>query len=274
MKIAKFKVSDPVSFRFKNSVQAGFIASIHRDKAVVIVHGKEFHAPMSLLQFRNGVSPKRVFTKNRLKRLEFCVGDDVYFLQNDQDKKFGTLEIMNPKRGRVRCRDAMWNVPYEHLYSVRRNDRGEKNLQRLTSIADLADKLLAAHGLDEWRFIFDDATKRGGLCSSANKMISMSEQFCLKVDDAEVEDTILHEIAHALVGVEHGHDAIWRAKALEIGCSGERTHNSSFTTPKYIVSCVQCGWQQARQKRLRNLICRYCSKPVQYQPYRESSEAR
>lgn len=32
---------------------------------------------------------------------------------------------------------------------------------------------------------------------------------------------ILHEIAHALVDY-HGHDDVWRSKALEIGCSGKR----------------------------------------------------
>src|SRR5690606_4367091 len=31
-----------------------------------------------------------------------------------------------------------------------------------------------------------------------------------------------HEIAHALVGSRHGHDDVWRAKALAIGCSGSR----------------------------------------------------
>ena len=36
-------------------------------------------------------------------------------------------------------------------------------------------------------------------------------------------DTILHEMAHALVGQVHGHDAVWQAQVL--GCSGRRCHD-------------------------------------------------
>jgi len=35
--------------------------------------------------------------------------------------------------------------------------------------------------------------------------------------DELVRDTLLHEIAHALVGTAHGHDEVWKAKCLEIG---------------------------------------------------------
>lgn len=38
-----------------------------------------------------------------------------------------------------------------------------------------------------------------------------------------IRDTWLHEIAHALVGPDHGHDEVWRTKALAIGCDGKRT---------------------------------------------------
>ncbi len=266
-----FKISDPVSFYFENSLQKGFIASIHRGNAIVVVNGgEEYRAPVSLLKLRQGVSPKRVYTKNRLKRLEFSVGDQVYFIHKDKGEIIGTIRCMNPKRAKVDCRDATWDVSYENLFCVHRNERAKQYLDRLESISQLADKLLTTHELDDWRFSFDDATKRGGLCSGSNKVISMSEQFCLKADDEEIKDTILHEIAHALVGVEQGHNEVWRKKALEIGCSGKRTHNSSFTTPKYIMSCMLCGWQQPRQKRLRNLICSRCKKPVQFKPYSEA----
>lgn len=33
-------------------------------------------------------------------------------------------------------------------------------------------------------------------------------------------DTVAHEVAHALVGPAHGHDAVWRRKAVELGGSG------------------------------------------------------
>ena len=41
-------------------------------------------------------------------------------------------------------------------------------------------------------------------------------------DEAEVRETILHEIAHARVGASHGHDAVWQAEARRIGSTGRR----------------------------------------------------
>jgi hypothetical protein len=38
----------------------------------------------------------------------------------------------------------------------------------------------------------------------------------------EIVDTILHEIAHALVGPRHGHDTVWKAKCTDIGARPER----------------------------------------------------
>ena len=37
-----------------------------------------------------------------------------------------------------------------------------------------------------------------------------------------IENTVLHEIAHAIVGAEHHHDRVWRDCAQRIGCTGDR----------------------------------------------------
>ena len=74
-------------------------------------------------------------------------------------------------------------------------------------------------------------------------------------DDAAVENTILHEIAHALVGRGHGHDYVWRSKALEIGCDGERCHSHEKDIEnvryKYLATCPICGEKMgaSRQKK-------------------------
>ena len=52
-----------------------------------------------------------------------------------------------------------------------------------------------------------------------------------------ITDTILHEIAHALVGPRHGHNAIWRQKAREIGCTAMRCHNLTFSAAKWMMMC-------------------------------------
>ena len=82
--------------------------------------------------------------------------------------------------------------------------------------------LMREHGLEGWQIVADRAKTRAGVCRFGRRQIGISAPLTTLHDEAEVRDTILHEIAHALVGPEHGHDEVWRAKAIEIGSSGER----------------------------------------------------
>lgn len=86
----------------------------------------------------------------------------------------------------------------------------------------LALRLMAAHGLGHWSLVVDRARTRAGVCRAEQREIGLSRPLTELHSEAEVTDTVLHEIAHALVGPRHGHDAVWRAKALAIGCSGTR----------------------------------------------------
>ncbi len=94
----------------------------------------------------------------------------------------------------------------------------------------LGDELLRQHGLERWALTLDRAKTRAAVCRPARRTISLSASLTLLHPEEEVRDTILHEIAHALVGAGHGHDAVWRAKALQIGCSGQRC--SSADAPR------------------------------------------
>ena len=86
----------------------------------------------------------------------------------------------------------------------------------------MAERLVAEHGLTGWRVRLDSAKRRAGVCRFAERVIGLSGPLTELHSEAEVRDTVLHEIAHALVGPEHGHDRVWRATALRIGCSGRR----------------------------------------------------
>jgi predicted SprT family Zn-dependent metalloprotease len=86
----------------------------------------------------------------------------------------------------------------------------------------MALELLEEHGLRGWTFAFDQAKRRAGICRHQRRQIGLSAPLTRLHPEAEVRDTILHEIAHALVGARHGHDEVWRAAARRIGCSGER----------------------------------------------------
>lgn len=94
---------------------------------------------------------------------------------------------------------------------------------RLADAQRRALELMAEHGLDDWGFSFDNARTRFGVCRPSRREIALSRHLTLLSDEDEVRNTLLHEIAHALVGPGHGHDDVWRAKALALGCDGRRT---------------------------------------------------
>ena len=129
----------------------------------------------------------------------------------------------------------------------------------------LAIKLMDLHGLLDkgWHFEFDNAKRRFGVCKYGVKRIGLSTSLTELNNVASVKDTILHEIAHALVGHKNGHNDIWRTKALEIGCNGERCYNSKeVITPeaKYEAVCVGCGHVHKKHKRPKNnASCGKCS---------------
>jgi predicted SprT family Zn-dependent metalloprotease len=108
----------------------------------------------------------------------------------------------------------------------------------------LALSLMAQHGLKDWKFEFNNRKGAYGVCNFSSKTIFLSLPLTQAVPKDAVQNTILHEIAHALVGIEHGHDYVWQRKALEIGCDGQRcnTHEKDETQIryKYLATCPCC----------------------------------
>ncbi len=131
----------------------------------------------------------------------------------------------------------------------------------------LANSLIKQHIVDyyilSWKFKFDRSKSRFGCCSHKYRTISLSKYLTELNDEAEVKDTILHEIAHALVGPKHGHDHVWKKKALEIGCRPIRCCSSKdVKTPagKYVAVCVGCKKEYySHRKRKRSVSCSSCS---------------
>ena len=85
----------------------------------------------------------------------------------------------------------------------------------------------------------------------------------MKVKD--IKDTILHEIAHAIVGPGHGHDAAWRAVAINLGVHPRACKRADLVKgvtradiKKYTGTCPSCGKHIYRDKR-KQLSCGTCS---------------
>jgi hypothetical protein len=78
-----------------------------------------------------------------------------------------------------------------------------------------------------WSFKLNTNKTRNGVCKFGPRRIEISRH-ALNEGMERVQNTLAHEIAHALVGPHHGHNDVWRSKAIELGCNGERC-SGNFT---------------------------------------------
>ena len=124
----------------------------------------------------------------------------------------------------------------------------------------LAHRLMSEHNLSHWHFEFDRAVRRFGACKYRARTITVSRKFTLLNSEPEVRNTILHEIAHALVGPNHGHDRVWKATARLLGCNGSRCCSPSVAAPstKWVAECPGCR-REIRRHRRRIASCGQCS---------------
>lgn len=139
---------------------------------------------------------------------------------------------------------------------------GPGRVRPLQRALDLAAAMMAEHGLDGWHVSLDHARRRAGQCDYTNRRISLSRHYVRHAKEAHIRDTILHEIAHALVGPFHGHDAVWRRKAREIGCSATRCHTLTFSAAPWRMRCPNGCFEVDRHRRKAGLVCAHCRTPV------------
>ncbi len=164
--------------------------------------------------------------------------------------------------------EGRWQVPYRLLEIVERVPERECTL---ADVESLARRLFARHqaqsGLGtQWTFGFDLSTTRAGVCRYRDKRIDLSVSYCLRATRADVENTLLHEIAHAIVGAEHGHNAAWQRKARQLGCTAERCHDVTHTVARWVGECGCRRWfRQRLSRRLRHgAICKACGRNIEW----------
>lgn len=118
-----------------------------------------------------------------------------------------------------------------------------------------------------WKFKWDRASVRFGQCNYTTQTISMSAKLVEVNDEARCLNTLRHEIAHALVGGRHGHDAVWAAKHRELGGDGRARYSRSEVTAvakKWIVSCAGCDMTAHVARRKQGAVCARCSRAGRY----------
>ena len=139
-------------------------------------------------------------------------------------------------------------------------------LEKIIFVKQTANRLMREHGLTEdgWRFEISNTKQSLGRCRHGMKVIEYSKWYLDEPED-QVVDTILHEIAHALVGPNHGHDEVWKWKCIEVGARPERVVEDVQSKLRYnfVIKCVnpECRrpYKGYRHRLKREAVSRmYC----------------
>ena len=130
----------------------------------------------------------------------------------------------------------------------------------------LMEYMMNLHGLCGWKGIITTNRSRLGYCNWGKKIIGLSIFHVTGSPENAVMDTILHEIAHALVGPSSNpHGPAWKRKALEIGCNAERC--GVMNAPKkYVGHCPSCN-KEYKANRRTVFACGNCCKQYNYGRY-------
>lgn len=125
----------------------------------------------------------------------------------------------------------------------------------------MARELMERHGLTGWSLVWDGARTRAGVCRHSCRQIGLSRVLTALHDADRVRDTVLHEIAHALVGPEAGHGPQWRAMARRLGCSAQRCVDSDAPRAPgpWVGRCPAGHEVTAYRAPQRVKTCRRCS---------------
>lgn len=122
-------------------------------------------------------------------------------------------------------------------------------------VEQFATDKLKEHGLwaQGWSFRWNTRKRAMGICDHRNKTVEVSAPLfrALKpaMQEEEVKDTVLHEIAHALTpGAKHGWR--WQQMARKIGAKpyrcqqvGALDYAKVVAQSKYVATCTKCGNQ-------------------------------
>ena len=127
---------------------------------------------------------------------------------------------------------------------------------------EMARGLMDEHGLQGWQLTFDRAKRRAGVCRPGQRTIGLSRPLTELHDVAQVRDTVLHEIAHALAGPRAGHGPRWREIAAAIGAVPQRCLPSDAPTVAgaWVGTCPAGHTIDRHRRPTQVSSCRECSR--------------
>jgi predicted SprT family Zn-dependent metalloprotease len=207
-------------------------------------------------------------------RLRFHVNDSVWFRRKGEEI-LGTVTRLNPKLAVVISKqDEVYRVPYQRLSLLKSASptyegaisRSEAELEEF---ANWVLKRMTGFELWGWKFGFANGATRVGHCDFDYKEIMISLEHSRYGTEAELNEIILHEIAHAVMGHHHHHDEHWRDLAQMIGATGNRCQEMRYIPPRYLMKCENYCWVGSANKK-GSYQCRRCQAPVLYMIYSDA----
>jgi predicted SprT family Zn-dependent metalloprotease len=132
---------------------------------------------------------------------------------------------------------------------------------RASRVHGLANAMLASYGLPYWTFSFNRRKTEMGLCLYSPQRIELSVYFIELNSWEAIRETLLHEIAHALVGSGHGHDGVWKQQCLKIGAKPERLcHAASMPEGPWRAQCGYCGMLHHKHRKPKHMVGWFCAR--------------
>ena len=115
----------------------------------------------------------------------------------------------------------------------------------------LAEDLLAEFGLSSWQVRFERKITRLGACRYVDRVILLSRPLVDVNERALIEDTIRHEIAHAMLPPEAAHGPQWEAQCAITGArpvAGYYRDEITMPPAPWVLRC-QHGCESPRYRR-------------------------
>jgi len=113
---------------------------------------------------------------------------------------------------------------------------------KLQRIKNLTKNTLDKYDKYLWDVKFNRSTAFGGICDHNKLNIEISWLSVLANNQKANLEIINHEVAHAIVGYYEHHNDVWKTKAIELGCSGERLLQAGNQwNSKFVDWCFDCN---------------------------------
>ncbi|GAA5152975.1 hypothetical protein GCM10025768_21950 [Microbacterium pseudoresistens] len=132
----------------------------------------------------------------------------------------------------------------------------------LDRVRTWGEALIRLHLDESWRFGFDSAKRRAGLCNYRDKRITVSKYLAARFDDDEIHQVLLHEVAHALAGHAAAHGPAWKTVAEGLGYVGGTTHDGETATElaPWVGRCPAGHITYRHRRPTRPTSCARCSR--------------